>query len=80
MKKRTKAFLKQSLAVLMSLSMTFGPCAPGIAPVFAAKKAAVISVEDSDAVSEEVIASEDAAASEEILASEDAVIDDVRVA
>ena len=53
MRKRTGMFLKQGLAVMTSLSLAFGPCAPGIRPVFGAQTEAVIDeAEEEDSVAD----------------------------
>ena len=65
MKKKTRAFLKQSLAVMMSLSMAFGPCAPGIRPVFGAQSEAGIDVAGEETLGSDVAAEEEVSALEE---------------
>ena len=68
MKKKMEVFLKQGLAVMMSLSLAFGPCTPGIRSVFGAQT----EVAEIDKAEEEGMISDGVAAeAEEISDAED---------
>ena len=84
MKKRTGAFLKQSLAVMTSLSLAFGPCAPGIRPAFGARteagsgKSETASASDASSGAGSVTASDsDALYDEDGFLVDGEVVDDV---
>ena len=86
MRKRAGVLLKQGLAVMMSLSMAFGPCAPGIRPVFGAQAEVEISeaeeagsVSDSAADEAVPVQQETASASDasvETASASDALVDE----